>query len=164
MVVKISSQNTIFFMRLMKIIEFFTFSRIEAFTPCKFFEAWKSKTFQMHWYRMLSENLLASHFSSNFDSNIEKKIVIYLICTHFQLSSFLFIVNRTKKIPTNRVKMKFSIPMPGGGTGLTLFSKLVRTKDLRSVQGDDPRSTKPKLTVSKSFSIQKMSLKYSRVR
>lgn len=38
--------------------------------------------------------------------------------------------------------------MPGGGTGLTLFSKLVRTKDLRSVQGEDPRSTKPKLTVN----------------
>lgn len=37
--------------------------------------------------------------------------------------------------------------MPGGGTGLTLFSKLVRTKDLRSVQAEDPRSTKPKLTV-----------------
>lgn len=44
--------------------------------------------------------------------------------------------------------MKLSFPMPGGGTGLTLFSKLVRTKDLRSVQGEDPRSTKPKLTVN----------------
>lgn len=44
--------------------------------------------------------------------------------------------------------MKFSLPMPGGGSGITLFSKLVRTKDLRSVQGEDPRSTKPKLTVS----------------
>lgn len=44
--------------------------------------------------------------------------------------------------------MKFSFPMPGGGTGLTLFSKLVRTKDLRSVQGENPRSKKPKLTVS----------------
>ncbi|XP_058453984.1 high affinity cationic amino acid transporter 1 isoform X2 [Malaya genurostris] len=42
--------------------------------------------------------------------------------------------------------MKFSIPLPGGGTGLTLFSKLVRTKDLRKLQGEDPRSTKPKLT------------------
>ncbi|XP_031621293.1 probable cationic amino acid transporter [Contarinia nasturtii] len=42
--------------------------------------------------------------------------------------------------------MKLSFPMPGGGTGLTLFSKLVRTKDLRSVQAEDPRSTKPKLT------------------
>lgn len=44
--------------------------------------------------------------------------------------------------------MKLSIPMPGGGTGVTLFSKLIRTKDLRSLQGEDPRSTKPKLTVS----------------
>lgn len=43
-------------------------------------------------------------------------------------------------------KAKLSIPKPSGGTGLTLFSKLVRTKDLRSVQGEDPRSTKPKLT------------------
>lgn len=43
--------------------------------------------------------------------------------------------------------MKISFPMPGGGSGITLFSKLIRTKDLRSVQGDDPRSTKPKLTV-----------------
>ncbi|EDS28687.1 cationic amino acid transporter [Culex quinquefasciatus] len=42
--------------------------------------------------------------------------------------------------------MKFSIPLPGGGTGLTLFSKLVRTKDLRKLQGEDPKSTKPKLT------------------
>ncbi|GAB0088066.1 high affinity cationic amino acid transporter 1 [Sergentomyia squamirostris] len=42
--------------------------------------------------------------------------------------------------------MKFSLPLPGGGTGVTLFSKLVRTKDLRTLQGDDPRSTKPKLT------------------
>lgn len=38
--------------------------------------------------------------------------------------------------------------MPGGGSGIALFSKLIRTKDLRAVQGDDPRSTKPKLTVS----------------
>lgn len=45
-------------------------------------------------------------------------------------------------------KMKFSFPMPAGGTGIALFSKLVRTKDLRTVQGEDPRSTKPKLTVS----------------
>lgn len=44
--------------------------------------------------------------------------------------------------------MKLSIPMPGGGTGVTLFSKLIRTKDLRKLQGEDPRSTKPKLTVS----------------
>lgn len=44
--------------------------------------------------------------------------------------------------------MKFSIPTPGGGTGMTLFSKLIRTKDLRKLQGDDPKSTKPKLTVS----------------
>lgn len=44
--------------------------------------------------------------------------------------------------------MKFSFPMPGGGSGIALFSKLIRTKDLRAVQGDDPRSTKPKLTVS----------------
>lgn len=51
--------------------------------------------------------------------------------------------------------MKLSIPMPGGGTGLTLFSKLVRTKDLRSVQGEDPRSTKPKLTVNPIFSIRR---------
>jgi predicted MarR family transcription regulator len=43
--------------------------------------------------------------------------------------------------------MKFSLPLPGGGTGMTLFSKLIRTKDLRKLQGDDPKSTKPKLTV-----------------
>uniref|UniRef100_A0A182MHV0 Cationic amino acid transporter C-terminal domain-containing protein n=1 Tax=Anopheles culicifacies TaxID=139723 RepID=A0A182MHV0_9DIPT len=42
--------------------------------------------------------------------------------------------------------MKFSIPMPGGGTGLALFSKLIRTKDLRKLQEEDPNSTKPKLT------------------
>lgn len=40
-----------------------------------------------------------------------------------------------------------SLPNRGGGTGLTLFSKLIRTKDLRKLQGDDPRSNKPKLTV-----------------
>lgn len=44
--------------------------------------------------------------------------------------------------------MKFSIPTPGGGSGMTLFSKLIRTKDLRKLQGDDPKSTKPKLTVN----------------
>lgn len=49
-------------------------------------------------------------------------------------------------------KMKFSLPMPGGGTGMTLFSKLIRTKDLRKLQGDDPKSTKPKLTVNLIFS------------
>lgn len=49
--------------------------------------------------------------------------------------------------------MKFSFPMPGGGTGLTLFSKLVRTKDLRSVQGENPSSKKPKLTVSTQTNI-----------
>lgn len=43
--------------------------------------------------------------------------------------------------------MKFSFPTPGGGTGVTLFSKLIRTKDLRALQGEDPHSTKPKLTV-----------------
>ncbi|XP_052866671.1 probable cationic amino acid transporter [Anopheles cruzii] len=42
--------------------------------------------------------------------------------------------------------MKFSIPVPGGGTGLALFSKLIRTKDLRKLQEEDPTSTKPKLT------------------
>uniref|UniRef100_A0A182T153 Amino acid permease/ SLC12A domain-containing protein n=1 Tax=Anopheles maculatus TaxID=74869 RepID=A0A182T153_9DIPT len=42
--------------------------------------------------------------------------------------------------------MKFSIPMPGGGSGLALFSKLIRTKDLRKLQEEDPNSTKPKLT------------------
>uniref|UniRef100_A0A182TR56 Cationic amino acid transporter C-terminal domain-containing protein n=1 Tax=Anopheles melas TaxID=34690 RepID=A0A182TR56_9DIPT len=42
--------------------------------------------------------------------------------------------------------MKFSIPMPGGGTGLALFSKLIRTKDLHKLQEEDPNSTKPKLT------------------
>lgn len=31
---------------------------------------------------------------------------------------------------------------------MTLFSKLIRTKDLRKLQGDDPKSTKPKLTVN----------------
>ncbi len=46
------------------------------------------------------------------------------------------------------MKLLTKIPMPGGGTGVTLFSKLIRTKDLRSLQGEDPRSTKPKLTVS----------------
>lgn len=44
--------------------------------------------------------------------------------------------------------MKFSFPMPGGGSGVALFSKLVRTKDLRTLQGENTRSTKPKLTVS----------------
>jgi cationic amino acid transporter 14 len=44
--------------------------------------------------------------------------------------------------------MRFSFPMPNGGTGVALFSKLIRTKDLRKLQGEDPRSTKPKLTVS----------------
>lgn len=44
--------------------------------------------------------------------------------------------------------MKFSFPMPGGGSGVALFSKLVRTKDLRQMQSEDTRSTKPKLTVS----------------
>lgn len=44
--------------------------------------------------------------------------------------------------------MKFSLPTPGGGTGMTLFSKLIRTKDLRKLQGDDPKSSRPKLTVS----------------
>jgi solute carrier family 7 (cationic amino acid transporter), member 14 len=44
--------------------------------------------------------------------------------------------------------MKFSIPTPGGGSGMTLFSKLIRTKDLRKLQGDDPKSNKPKLTVN----------------
>lgn len=43
--------------------------------------------------------------------------------------------------------------MPGGGSGIALFSKLIRTKDLRAVQGDDPRSTKPKLTVSRIYSL-----------
>jgi cationic amino acid transporter 14 len=43
--------------------------------------------------------------------------------------------------------MKISIPKPHGGTGMALFSKLIRTKDLRKMQGDDPKSTKPKLTV-----------------
>lgn len=38
--------------------------------------------------------------------------------------------------------------MPGGGSGVTLFSKLIRTKDLRQLQAEDPRSTKPKLKVS----------------
>jgi hypothetical protein len=54
--------------------------------------------------------------------------------------------------------MKFSLPMPGGGTGMTLFSKLIRTKDLRKLQGDDPKSTKPKLTVNlifKTFQLPK---------
>ncbi|XP_055382082.1 probable cationic amino acid transporter [Condylostylus longicornis] len=42
--------------------------------------------------------------------------------------------------------MKFSFPTPGGGTGVALFSKLIRTKDLRTLQGENPRSKKPKLT------------------
>ncbi|CAD7086537.1 unnamed protein product [Hermetia illucens] len=42
--------------------------------------------------------------------------------------------------------MKLPFPMPRVGSGVTLFSKLVRTKDLRTLQGDDPRSAKPKLT------------------
>lgn len=57
-------------------------------------------------------------------------------------------------------KAKLSIPKPNGGTGLTLFSKLVRTKDLRSVQGDDPRSTKPKLTVGLFFFFCSFQLVY----
>lgn len=40
------------------------------------------------------------------------------------------------------------LPLPGGGSGMTLFSKLIRTKDLRKLQGDDPKSNKPKLQVS----------------
>lgn len=48
--------------------------------------------------------------------------------------------------------MKINIPMPSGtGTGIALFAKLIRTKDVRSVQGEDPRSTKPKLTVSNTM-------------
>lgn len=43
--------------------------------------------------------------------------------------------------------MKFSFPMPGGGSGVALFSKLIRTKDLRKMQADDQHSSKPKLTV-----------------
>lgn len=57
--------------------------------------------------------------------------------------------------------MKFSFPMPGGGTGVTLFSKLIRTKDLRKLQGDDPRSTKPKLTVSQTKIIKKKKRKFN---
>lgn len=57
--------------------------------------------------------------------------------------------------------MKFSFPMPGGGTGVTLFSKLIRTKDLRKLQGDDPRSTKPKLTVRETKIIQKNRNKFN---
>lgn len=49
--------------------------------------------------------------------------------------------------------------MPGGGSGMTLFSKLIRTKDLRTVQGEDPRSTKPKLTVRKKTK-QRMHISY----
>ena len=44
--------------------------------------------------------------------------------------------------------MKLSLPLPGGGSGIGLFQKLIRTKDVRTVQAEDPRSTKPKLTVS----------------
>jgi hypothetical protein len=53
-----------------------------------------------------------------------------------------------RKIFKPSFEMKFSLPTPGGGTGMTLFSKLIRTKDLRKLQGDDPKSTKPKLTVN----------------
>ena len=44
--------------------------------------------------------------------------------------------------------MKLPIPMPACGSGVTLFSKLIRTKELQKLQGEDPRSKKPKLTVS----------------
>lgn len=54
---------------------------------------------------------------------------------------------RTDPANKNRSAMKFSIPMPGGGSGLALISKLVRTKDLRQMQSEDTHSTKPKLTV-----------------
>lgn len=60
---------------------------------------------------------------------------------------FNFLIEFFTSISAN---MKLKIPMPAGGTGVTLFSKLIRTKDLRSLQGEDPRSTKPKLTVSNS--------------
>jgi solute carrier family 7 (cationic amino acid transporter), member 14 len=54
--------------------------------------------------------------------------------------------------------MKLSIPKPGGGTGMTLFTKLIRTKDLRKLQGDDdPQSNKPKLTVSLSLALARIS-------
>lgn len=43
--------------------------------------------------------------------------------------------------------MKFSVPVPACGTGVALFSKLIRTKELKTLQGEDPRSKKPKLTV-----------------
>lgn len=46
--------------------------------------------------------------------------------------------------------MKFGVPLPACGTGMALFSKLIRTKELKSLQGEDPRSKKPKLTVPMS--------------
>lgn len=55
--------------------------------------------------------------------------------------------------------MKFSIPTPGGGSGITLFSKLIRTKDLRKLQGDDPKNTKPKLTVRLTHHVDLMDIK-----
>lgn len=43
--------------------------------------------------------------------------------------------------------MKFPFPLPAGvSSGVALFSKLVRTKDLRNVPNDSARNTKPKLT------------------
>lgn len=62
----------------------------------------------------------------------------------FKLSNHFLQIKENSK-PLN---MKFSLPTPGGGSGMTLFSKLIRTKDLRKLQGDDPKSTKPKLTVN----------------
>lgn len=82
--------------------------------------------------------------------------LFFLNCFLFSLISSVerstkkYSKNRNQKKTQDLASMKLSIPMPGGGTGLTLFSKLVRTKDLRSVQGEDPRpqSTKPKLAVN----------------
>lgn len=73
------------------------------------------------------------------------------ICFHslsLVLSQLVNVYRELNEVKKKSPTMKLSFPMPGGGTGLTLFSKLVRTKDLRSVQGEDPRSTKPKLTVN----------------
>lgn len=64
--------------------------------------------------------------------------------------------NSHHPLPHLSATMKFSFPMPGGGSGVALFSKLIRTKDLRKMQSDsDHTSSKPKLTVfaTKTFQL-----------
>lgn len=79
--------------------------------------------------------------SIQFDNSIYLK-------THSTFNYRLERIHQPNSKQSPKIEMKFSIPTPGGGSGITLFSKLIRTKDLRKLQGDDPRSTKPKLTVN----------------